>query len=416
MLKKPLHEDWIAFIIAFIIIILTIAGISPQVPQAATWTDAGGLAKLLGNVIVWKQLAITFLWVFLALALTRFLQQKTDFTRIILSLLTVMLITLLAQMLTANKTVKGFGIEVVLFSLILGLLISNTIGVPAWLKPAIQTELYIKTGLILLGANVIFGDIIQAGALGIIQSVAVVFTVWYFSFWVCKKLKLDDEFKMMISSAVSICGVSAAIATAGAIEGDNKKLSHVISLVLIIAIPMMLFMPYVAIWANMSPAVAGAWLGGTIDTSGAVVAAGTMLGDEALKYATLVKFSQNVLLGLAAFFISLYWSYSRKQSSFEKPTAYTIWDRFPKFVLGFILASLLFSFTIPPDIAKPARTGLKELQTYWFALAFTCIGLETRFTDIFKMENGRPAIAFIIAQAFNIIFTLIIAYLVFGRQ
>jgi uncharacterized membrane protein YadS len=220
---------------------------------------------------------------------------------------------------------------------------------------------------------------------------------------------------MMISSAVSICGVSAAIATAGAIEGDNKKLSHVISLVLIVAIPMMIFMPMIAIKMNMPPAVAGAWLGGTIDTSGAVVAAGTMLNEEALKYATLVKFSQNVLLGLAAFLISLYWSYNHKAAGYEKPTLRTIWERFPKFVLGFVLASILFSFLLPSQAVASAKGPLKELQTYWFAIAFTCIGLETKFTDIFKMENGRPAMAFIIAQAFNIVFTLAIAYLVFGR-
>lgn len=164
----------------------------------------------------------------------------------------------------------------------------------------------------------------------------------------------------------------------------------------------------------MPPAVAGAWLGGTIDTSGAVVAAGTMLGEEALKYATLVKFSQNVLLGLAAFFISLYWSYSKKEANFEKPTVRTIWERFPKFVLGFIIASLFFSFVLSPALVSTIKGSVKELQTYWFALAFTCIGLETKFTDIFSMERGRPAMAFIIAQVFNIFFTLGIAYLVFG--
>ncbi len=415
MPKKTLHEDWIAVIIAFLTIGLVLFGLKPVFPKLAVWTDASLVTAQFGGVAVWKQTGLLFLWVFGSLLLAKAFTGKLAVIQLFVSLLFIVFITLLAQFIASYKPLKDFGIEVVLFSLILGLLISNVVGIPAILKPAIQTELYIKIGLVLLGTNVLFQDILKAGGLGILQSVAVVFTVWYFSFWVCRKLKLDDEFRMMISSAVSICGVSAAIATAGAIEGDNKKLSHVISLVLIVAIPMMLFMPYIAIWAHMPPAVAGAWLGGTIDTSGAVVAAGTMLGEEALKYATLVKFSQNVLLGLAAFFISLYWSYSRKEAGYEKPTARTIWDRFPKFVLGFVLASLLFSFIIPPATVAVTKGPLKELQTYWFAIAFTCIGLETRFTDIFKMENGRPAMAFIIAQAFNIIFTLVIAYLVFGR-
>lgn len=218
----------------------------------------------------------------------------------------------------------------------------------------------------------------------------------------------------MISSAVSICGVSAAIATSGAIEGDNKKLSHVISLVLIVAIPMMIFMPYIAKWMNMPPDVAGAWLGGTIDTSGAVVAAGTMLGDEALKYATLVKFSQNILLGIAAFFISVWWTYSKKETNQTKPGLRTIWERFPKFVLGFIIVSLFFSFVLPSTLVASVKGNIKDLQTCFFAVAFACIGLETKFIDIFKMENGRPAMAFIIAQVFNILVTLGMAYLVFG--
>lgn len=416
-MKKSLHEDWVAVIIAFLIIALVCSGLKPALPKFSTWADGTGLWAQISNAALLKQVGILFIWVLGSLLLARLLARDAQPAKLAISLLGIVAISLVAQLITSNKFFKDLGIEVVLFSLLLGLLINNVLGVPAWLKPAIQTELFIKIGLVLLGANVLFQDVINAGGLGILQSVVVVFAVWYFTFWLTKRLGLDDEFRMMISSAVSICGVSAAIATSGAIEGDNRKLSHVISLVLIIAIPMMLFMPYIAIWAGMTPAVAGAWLGGTIDTSGAVVAAGTLLGEEALKYATLVKFSQNVLLGLAAFFISVYWTLSKKEvSADKKPGIKTIWERFPKFVLGFVLASLLFSFILPPGVVSGAKGSIKELQTYWFALAFTCIGLETKFTDIFKMENGRPAAAFIIAQLFNIFFTLVMAYLVFGRQ
>ncbi|MCW3465424.1 YeiH family protein [Chitinophaga nivalis] len=409
---KKLHEDWIAVILAFLTIGLVIAGLRPALPRYS-WSSGGDLWHQISDTANLLKAGTLFLWVLGSLLLARFLARDYQPAALFRGLVTIVLISLLAQLITSNKQLKDLGLEVVLFSLLLGLFISNVIGLPAWVKPALQTELYIKIGLVLLGTNVIFGDILEAGLLGIIQSVLVVFTVWYFTFWLCKMLGLDDEFRMMISSAVSICGVSAAIATSGAIEGDNKKLSHVISLVMIVAIPMMLFMPYIANWAGMSPAVAGAWLGGTIDTSGAVVAAGTVLGKEALKYATIVKFSQNVLLGIAAFLISLYWSYNKKKANYEKPTLRTIWDRFPKFVLGFMAASLLFSFVLPAPVVAAVKGPLKELQTYWFALAFTCIGLETTFKDIFSMENGKPALAFIIAQLFNIFFTLIVAYLVF---
>jgi uncharacterized membrane protein YadS len=118
------------------------------------------------------------------------------------------------------------------------------------------------------------------------------------------------------------------------------------------------------------------------------------------------------LLGLAAFAISVYWTYT-KNSRQEKPSLALIWERFPKFVLGFIAASFLFSFILPTESIASVKGTLKGQQTFWFAMAFTCIGLETKFIDIFKLDRGRPAFAFLIAQAFNIIFTLLVAWLVF---
>jgi uncharacterized membrane protein YadS len=221
---------------------------------------------------------------------------------------------------------------------------------------------------------------------------------------------------MMLASAVSICGVSAAIATSGAIQGDSKKLSYVISLVLITAIPMMLLMPYAAHWLGLSQEVTGAWLGGSIDTTGAVVASGTLVGETALKISTIVKFSQNVLLGVAAFAISMYWTYTQHPNATEpgaKPTLGVIWERFPKFVLGFVAASLLFSFVLSPETTEAVKGGLKSAQGWWFALAFTSIGLETNFKDLFKHENKKPLYAFLLAQTFNIFITLLIASLLF---
>ncbi|MGX5819050.1 YeiH family protein [Chitinophaga lutea] len=410
---KTLHEDWIAVIIAFASIALICFGLKPILPNY-NWDIFTSLTEKLGDGERLRQLGLLYLWMFGSLAFAFAVTGRKVTWKLALGLLGVMIISIFAHIITGNGAIRDLGIEVVLFSLLIGLFISNVTGVPAWMRDALQTELFIKTGLVLLGSGIIFQELLKGGALGVLQSVVVVFTVWYFTFWLCKKFGLDDEFRMMISSAVSICGVSAAIATSGAIEGDNKKLSHVISLVLIVAIPMMIFMPHIARWMNMPPEVAGAWLGGTIDTSGAVVAAGTMLGDTALDYATLVKFSQNVLLGVAAFLISVWWSYSKKENNQQRPSLGTIWERFPKFVLGFIIVSFVFSFVLPKDLVSTVKGSVKGLQTCFFAVAFACIGLETKFVDIFAMERGRPAMAFIIAQVFNIFITLVIAYLVFG--
>ena len=210
-----------------------------------------------------------------------------------------------------------------------GLLISNALGVPAWMREAIRTEYYIKTGLVILGTNVLFGEILRAGLLGVVQALTVILVVWYLCFRISRRLRVDDEFSVMLASAVSICGVSAAIAACGAISGDRRKLSYVTSLVLVVAVPMTILMPWVVERAGMSTIVGGAWLGDTIDTSGAVVAAGEILGESALNAAVIVKFSQNALLGLAAFAISLWWAFRNDSRNGDRPTVSVIWERFP---------------------------------------------------------------------------------------
>lgn len=407
-----LSEDWTAVAIAFAIIAMVVIGFRPTLPSL-TWSDTNELFELLTRAGLRNAIIVLWIFGFVAISVASLLKGDRVSLRNVFGYTLIFFIAILAQMITGNKAVKGLGLEIVLFSLFIGLFISNVLRVPRWVRPLIQTELYIKIGLVILGTGIIFSEVLQTGALGLIQSLAVVLVVWQFCFWLCKRFGLDDELRTMLSSAVAICGVSAAIATAGAIKGDGKKLSYVISLVLITAIPMMLIMPHVAKASGMSDAVAGAWLGGTIDTTGAVVAAGTVLGEEALKYATVVKFSQNFLLGLAAFAISVFWTYRNSPTPQDRPSLKTIWDRFPKFVLGFIAASFIFSFLLPGQEGA-VRSTLKGIQTFWFAIAFTCIGLETRFSDIFAMENGRPAFAFLLAQIFNVAFTLLIAWLVFG--
>lgn len=321
-----------------------------------------------------------------------------------------------AQLIAGNYTIQYYGIEYVLWCLFLGLFVSNVIGLPAWLKPAVRTEFYIKTGLVVLGAGILFGEILQAGIYGIVQAVLVVTVVWYFTYWIAKKFRVDDEFAAVLSSAVSICGVSAAIATGGAIKADGKKISYTTSIVLLCAIPMLIFQPLIAKWAGMSDIVAGAWLGGTLDTSGSVVAAGSLISEVAMKTGVIVKMSQNVLIGVAAFLLSVVWTLRafKATGGGERPSAMEIWHRFPKFVLGFVVASILFSFLISPASVGATKGALAGLRTWWFALAFTCIGLETRFSDLAKMEGGRPAAAFLIGQGFNVVWTLLLAWLIFG--
>ncbi len=419
LLRKKLNEDWASFFIGLALILITAATtFFPELPKFGPksgwtgWTVLSAEVFTTGNSV---RLLMTFLYFLIFAAIGAGLMGK-NLKPLLISFPVIFLLSMAAQFIASSGSMKNLGLETVLFSLLIGLFISNVLKTPAWLEPGMLSEFYIKIGLVMLGATILFSEIMKAGLYGVLQAVIIVASVWYFAFWIAKKLKVDEELSVMIASAVSICGVSAAIATAGAIRGDSKKLSYVISVVLIVAIPMMIFMPLLAHWMGLSDEVTGAWLGGTIDTTGAVVASGTIAGDTALKFSTIIKFSQNVLLGVAAFLISIFWSYRKtgREQGAARPTLRVIWERFPKFVLGFILASLVFSFLVDPAEAKTVGSTIKSYHSLWFNLAFICIGLETRFGDLVKLDKGKPLYAFLIAQGFNIVITLVVAWLLFG--
>lgn len=419
MAKFNISEDWTATIVGLTFVaaalILFITGGEFIIPANYKWTNTEELylifdASNILNIVLWGFVA----WI--ATVIIFVLQGKSIAgTR---GFAMLYLIAVIASLIGGNGIVNDLGLETVIFSLIIGLVINNIWGTPEWIKPALTSELYVKVGLIFLGTTILFQDLLKSGALGLIQAVVVVFTVWNFAFWLFRKLKLDKELSLMMASGVSICGVAAAIASAGAIKGDSKKLSFVVSLVLVIAIPMIVLMPFLAHLIDLNDTLAGAWIGGTIDTTGAVVATGALFGEEALKISTIVKFSQNVLLGIAAFAIAIYWNFTqqtdRRDLEGKKPSAKLLWVRFPKFVLGFVLASLVFSFFFAGEEFKPLAKSLKAFQTLWFTLGFVSIGLETNFRQLWNSENKKATLAFIGAQSFNIAFTLVVALIVFG--
>ena len=406
MMKKLLatlkNEDWVIVYAGAIILLLAVL-----FPEAMP-----SMPKKLADSASWIKAATMFVSI---LGLTYLCQAvlRRPLKGIFCSLLVIFALSLGAQVVANIPIIKEWGLESVFFSVIFGLIVSNIFRVPDWLKPAIQSEFYIKIGIVCLGSTILFGEVLKSGVFGLAQALIVVFCVWFFAYRISKKMGVDDEMSTMLASSVSICGVSAAIATAGVIKGDNKKLSYIISLVLVCAIPMMYLMPWIANLIGLNEEVAGAWLGGTIDTTGAVAASGTMLGEAAAQTAIIVKSSQNVLLGIAAFIISLMWTYKGEVHE-EKPTLGVIWDRFPKFVVGFILASLVFSFLLDVDCAKSVGKITKGFTNTLFSIAFVCVGLETRFADIFSKENRRPMWAFLTAQGFNIVVTLIVAWVLFG--
>ncbi len=403
-------EDWVSVWLGGAVILLVLVGVRPDLP-AFSWSGATpGEVLSTGNLgaALWVGLLL------MALSGVGSWLMGGSLRAYPVGFGALFVLGWASQILAGAPVMKEWGISYVIVSLVVGLLISNLGRVPSWMGEAVRTEYYIKTGLVILGASILFGEILRAGLFGLGQALLVIVVIWRFCYWFSRRLRVDREFSVIMSTAVSICGVSAAIAACGAVGGDRKKLSYVTSLVLIVAAPMAIFMPPIAESLGLSPVVAGAWLGGTIDTSGAVVASGEILGDSALNAAVIVKFSQNALLGLAAFAISLWWVLRGAGPGAERPTASMIWSRFPKFVLGFMVVSLLFSFALPADLVDSVGGLLKGIRTWWFSLAFVCIGLETRFRDLVSMEGGRPAAAFLTAQGVNILWTLLCAWLLFG--
>ena len=393
MLKSLKSEDWVATLIGAVILILVVF-----------------LPTVLRN-----NLYMSIIVALLSYAGYLFMENK-DKGWFLISFAVIYILAQLANYIASLSSIKVIGLESVFFAVLIGLLIRNTIGLPKWMSSAVRSEYYIKAGLVILGSSILFNEIMRAGALGMVQALIVVLGVWYFSFWISTKIfRIDKEMSMLLSSSVSICGVSAAIATSGAIKGDPKKLSFVISLVLIVAIPMMYLLPYLANMMGLSQEIAGAWLGGTIDTTAAVVASGKFIGETAEQYSVIIKSAQNVLLGVAAFIISIYWSYKGTNTEI-RPSGLVLWDRFPKFVLGFLVASLVFSFAFDLDTGKAlSRIANGGPRNLLFSLAFICIGLDTDFRYIFKKENAKYIWSFLTAQTFNVILTLIVAWLLFSQ-
>lgn len=419
-----LTEDWWAVILGSIIIatvlFLTNNGTTIALP-VYKWNGSEDLFnKILspGNLLLILETGV----VFLALASIAIALSGGNVTRFAAGFGLIYLLANIAFIIGGNKTVSYYGLEYVVFALLIGILMGNLIKLPSWLKEAVRSEFYIKTGLVILGTTILSADLIKAGLPGIIQAVIVVSAVWFFSLWLSRRLKVDDEFGIILASAVSICGVSAAIVAAGAINGDKKKLSYVTTLVLIMAIPMMIILPWAVRYFQIPEVIGGAWLGGTLDTTATVTAAGDLVGPIAVKAGVIAKFSQNVFIGVAAFFIAIWWAY-RKPTDKEgalpvvkakSPGLKIVWERFPKFVLGFVGASLVFSFLLSPATAKSVGPTLNGLRTTWFAIAFISIGMEAKISSLVKLQGGKPALTFVVAQIFNIFWTLLWSYILFG--
>lgn len=333
-------------------------------------------------------------------------------------------LAVLAYLLAGQNVVKHYNLEYALWALVVGLIISNTLGTPRFLRPAIQTEFYIKTGLVLLGAEILMNRLLALGVPGICVSWVVTPVVLIGTYIFGQKvLRIPSRaLNMVICADMSVCGVSAAIATAAACKAKKEELSLAIGLSLVFTVIMMVAMPWAIERLDMDPVLAGAWIGGTIDSTGAVAAAGSMLGETSLAVAATVKMIQNILIGAVAFGVAVYWVTCVEQdANAPRPSVLEIWRRFPKFVLGFLAASLLFSAVAASGIEGQAIVSAviadtADLRGWFFCLAFVSIGLDTNFRELSRfLVGGKPLILYVCGQTLNLVLSLAMSWLMFEK-
>lgn len=329
-----------------------------------------------------------------------------------------------------------YNLEPPLVALALGLLISNTVGVPKWAVPGLRVEFYIKTGIVLLGAGLPLTLMVWAGPVALIQATVVslvTFSVIYVSgTW----LGLDRRLAATLGAGGAVCGVSGSIAVAGAVGAKKEHASIAISLVVLWAIVMIFVLPLVSRALSLSTGEAGAWIGTSEFADAAGLAAAQTYGDyagsvpaihgtadAAVNAFTLMKvIGRDIWIGVWAFVLSIAATTRWERTGVDSRIgAGEIWRRFPKFVLGFVIASAVVTVVshghVYADYKRAVLPGLvaplQALRTWAFTFAFLSIGLTTRIRE-FAAVGPRPFYAFTIGVAANVVLGFILSTQVFG--
>jgi uncharacterized integral membrane protein (TIGR00698 family) len=394
------------------------------VARPGEWKDDPRSAFFKNKQSILPSLFATFIVLLVFFATIAMIQGRSAW-KFALGFYGVFGLSLVSYLLAGQEFVKHYNLEYALWAVLLGLLISNTIGTPKWLSAATNTEFYIKTGLVLLGAEVLFNKLLALGLPGVfvawVVTPIVLVTTYLFGQYV---LKIPSKsLNMVISADMSVCGVSAAVATAAACRAKKEELSLAIGLSLIFTVVMMVVQPFIVRASGMGEVIGGAWMGGTIDSTGAVAAAGELVGSVAKDVAATVKMIQNILIGVVAFAVAVYWvSFVEPSDDGKRPSVMEIWNRFPKFTLGFLAVSLILSFVQTQGIEGKMLVSsivdgtTKSVREWMFCLAFVSIGLESNFREYRKMlASGKPVILYVCGQTLNLILSFLMAWLMFSK-
>jgi uncharacterized membrane protein YadS len=346
----------------------------------------------------------------------------------------VFVVATLIYALGAWDQASRYNLEAPLVALLLGLLVANLTALPAWFESGLRVEFYIKTGIVLLGAGLPFTLIAWAGPVAIVQAAIVSLVTFGVIYFVAVKLGLDRRLAAVLGTGGAVCGVSGAIAIAGAVGAKKGDAPIAITLVIFWAIVMIFVLPFAAKALSLPTGVAGAWIGTSefADAAG-LAAAQTYAGyagqagitgsaDASVQAFTLMKvIGRDVWIGVWALVLSIIattrWEATGVTS---RAGAGEIWRRFPKFVLGFLIASAIVTLvstglsyaeykkTLIPDLVAP----LQGLRTWAFTFCFLSIGLTTRLREL-ASAGARPFYAFTAGVAVNVVLGYILSTQVF---
>jgi uncharacterized integral membrane protein (TIGR00698 family) len=330
-----------------------------------------------------------------------------------------------------------YNLEPPLVALVAGLFLSNVIGLPRWLDAGFRVEFYIKLGIVLLGATLPFTLIIWAGPVAILQASIISIVTFLVIFFTARKLGLDNRLAAVLGAGGAVCGVSASIAVAGAVRARKEYPPIAITLVVIWAIVLIFALPMVSRSFHLPAGVGGAWIGTSEFADAAGLAAAQSYGglagkpagisgtaDQALASYTLIKvIGRDMWIGIWTFILALIsvtvWERTETNS---KVDAGQIWWRFPKFVIGFLIASILTTLIVQHNsigdynkLVKPALIApITSLRTWAFTFSFLSIGLTTRFREL-AGAGIKPVIAFTAGVVVNVLLGYLLSVVVFGH-
>jgi len=300
---------------------------------------------------------------------------------------------------SVNAYAKGHhwtfpNIEYVLWAILLGLVISNTLAIPRFFQPGIATyEFWLKLGIVLLGARFVLADVLKLGAISL-GLVVIEITISLALMTLLGRLfKLKPKLISLLAIGSSVCGVSAIIAAKGAIDADDEDSSFAIAAILALGALALFTFPAIAHGLHMNDVSYGLWAGLGIDNTAEATAAGALYSDAAGKVAVLAKTTRNAMIGFVVLAYALYWA-GRGQAETVSNKAAFLWKKFPKFVLGFLLMSLLVGFHV---FGKQQVASLGNLSKWAFLLTFAGVGLRTNIRDMSK-QGLRPFIVGVIGE------------------